>query len=131
MSPSGGAITLVDQPMTWSPVNSVFSLASAKHRWFEVWPGVSIAARLQPGPLTVSPSRIFTSGEKSWSPPSSTAPNSPARTSAGPGDMGAGALGGTGAGMMGEDGAGERGGGLRRAVTGVGMAAIGDFGRQV
>ena len=30
MFPSGGAITLVDQPMTWSPESSVFSCGSGK-----------------------------------------------------------------------------------------------------
>ena len=39
MSPSGGAMTLVDQPITWSPLNRMLGSASAKHRWFEVWPG--------------------------------------------------------------------------------------------
>ena len=29
MSPSGGLMTLVDQPITWSPENSVFSSVSA------------------------------------------------------------------------------------------------------
>ena len=33
-------MTVVDQPITWSPEKSACSSASAKHRWLEVWPGV-------------------------------------------------------------------------------------------
>jgi hypothetical protein len=43
MSPSGGDITLVDHPMTWSPLNRMPLSGSAKQRWFEVWPGVAVA----------------------------------------------------------------------------------------
>ena len=39
MSPSGGETTVVDQPMTWSPVNRAPVPSSAKQRWLEVWPG--------------------------------------------------------------------------------------------
>ncbi len=78
MLPSGGAMTLVDQPMTWSPENSTRSSSSAKQRWFEVWPGVWTAVRCQPGPATVSPSRCTRSGTKLRSPPSSTAGPTPA-----------------------------------------------------
>ena len=42
----------------------MFSSASAKQRWFEVWPGVSTAPMRQPGPSTMSPSRSVTSGTK-------------------------------------------------------------------
>ena len=40
MLPSGGEITAVDQPMTWSPDSSALSSFSAKQRWLEMWPGV-------------------------------------------------------------------------------------------
>src|SRR6185312_11459669 len=90
MSPSGGAMTLVDQPITWSPENSVCSSGSAKHRWFEVWPGVCTAARRQPGPSTASPSRMTMSGVKAWSPPSSVTPPTPLLSSARPEAVGLG-----------------------------------------
>ena len=53
MSPSGGVTTVVLQPITWSPVNSARSSARAKHRWFEVCPGVWTASKVHPGPLTI------------------------------------------------------------------------------
>jgi hypothetical protein len=50
MSPSGGVITVVDQPMMWSPLNRAFSSFSAKQTWLEVWPGVAWPRSVQPGP---------------------------------------------------------------------------------
>ena len=52
MSPSGGTTTVVDHPITWSPVKRAFSSSRAKQRWLEVWPGVVMARRVQPGPVT-------------------------------------------------------------------------------
>ena len=56
MSPSGGAMTLVDQPITWSPLNRMPASGSAKHRWFEVWPGVCTASNRHLPPAISSPS---------------------------------------------------------------------------
>src|SRR5579875_3247824 len=72
-------MTLVDQPMTWSPLNRMPCSGQAKHRWFEVWPGVCTASSSHPGPLTRSPSRSAMSGTKPQSPPSSTAASAGAR----------------------------------------------------
>ena len=38
MLPSGGEITAVDQPMTWSPVGSALSSRTAKQRWLRCAP---------------------------------------------------------------------------------------------
>ena len=66
MSPSGGDTTVVLQPITWSPVKSARSSASAQHVWFDVWPGVYTAAIVSPGVSgTLSPSASATDGEKS------------------------------------------------------------------
>ena len=55
MSPSGGAMTLVAHAITWSPANSACSSFSAKHMWFDMWPGVNSASSVQSGPPTASP----------------------------------------------------------------------------
>ena len=59
---SGGAITLVDQPITWSPENSAFSCGNAKQRWLEVCPGVATASIVQPSPDSKAPSANTSSG---------------------------------------------------------------------
>src|SRR5207237_353819 len=76
ISPSGGAMTLVDHPMTWSPLNRMPLSGSAKHKWFEVCPGVCTASKRHFPPTISAPSVTTMSGAKSQSPPSST-PASP------------------------------------------------------
>ena len=72
MSPSGGEMMLVDQPMMWSPVKSAFSSRSWKHMWFDVWPGVYTHSTDQLPPVMTWPCVTRSSGWKAMSPPSST-----------------------------------------------------------
>ena len=64
---TGGAITVVFQPMTWSPVNTVRLPTRAKHRWSGAWPGMCRTSRAKLFPLMVSPSTSLRSGTKSGS----------------------------------------------------------------
>ena len=72
MSPSGGVITVVDQPMMWSPENRAFSSFRPKQMWLEVWPGVARASMVQPWPSMICPPpQRLMSGEKPRSAPAS------------------------------------------------------------
>ena len=79
IEPVGGAITVVDQAMTWSPENSALSSGRAKARWFIVWPGVARATSVKPSPARTSPSVSTRSGAKSRSLEAATAASSASR----------------------------------------------------
>ena len=73
-------MTVVDQPITWSPVNRACSSASAKHRWLDVWPGVWTAPIVHPSPATTSPWARRMSGAKARSMASSDTTSSSGST---------------------------------------------------
>ena len=79
--PSGGEIRVEDQPITVSPENSTPVPASARHRWFDMCPGVCTASIRQSAPATAPPSPSTISGLNPASTPSPPAiSNRPARS---------------------------------------------------
>ena len=68
MLPSGGATTLVFQPITWSPENRISVPSSAKHRWSGACPGVCTAVKAQPSPASrLAVGKREHRATKSWS----------------------------------------------------------------